>query len=172
MNLDDLLHSFNYKIPSVSGPTESLRSGQLSSLLEEMKSVLPVRPRNRPPPVFPATSKVYTVTAPASSVPRVARQRQPYWQERGWKQNGHHCAGYFRIIAGAWKGRAEVRPSGMAQMFIHQPPEFLRSHPHWGCFSWRPGGWYSIHTSDDGDLSAGILRVEEILIEAFRRTHP
>jgi len=140
------------------------------SILEEMQSILPVRFRDRPTTVTPATSKVHSVCTSAPLVPRVARQTQPYWQERGWKQDGHQYTGYFRTMAGAWKGRAEVRSSGMARLFIHQPPEFLKEHPHWPCFEWRPRGWYSIHTTDDGDLSAGILRVEEILIEAFRRT--
>lgn len=97
----------------------------------------------------------------------VHREPLPYWKERGWSGRDHTYSGYYRTKVGAWKGRAEVSPSGKAKLFIQNPPEFLKNHPHWGCFTWRDGGWYAIHISGRAELSAGILRIEEILKEAF-----
>ena len=106
-----------------------------------------------------------TVGGPSSGI--VRRQPLPYWKERGWTGRDNTYSGYYRTKVGAWKGRAEVSPSGKAKLFIQNPPEFLKDHPHWGCFTWRSGGWYAIHTSGRPELSAGILRIEEILKESF-----
>lgn len=105
---------------------------------------------------------------PRAPVPVVQRGKEPYWQERGWQRDGWNYTGYYRSRVGAWKGRAEVGPTNVARLFIHEPPEFLKSHPHWICFQQRPSGWYFIHMTDDVDLSSGILRVEALINEAFR----
>jgi hypothetical protein len=110
--------------------------------------------------------------SPASS------ERQPglvrripvaYWQERGWIWSFHRYIGYYRTSIGAWKGRAEVSPSGKVKLFISDPPEFLKKHPAWTCFLPRDSHWFVIHTHCSPDLSEGIMRVEQIIQEAFSK---
>jgi hypothetical protein len=170
-NLDDLLRSLSLKTPSSPWPKSTLVASPLPSFFKGGADNLNTRFKFNPPLPFPKPVMVSRISAPPSSVLLVQREPMPYWQERGWTRQGNEFTGYYRSKVGAWKGRAEVSPSGNARLFIHQPPEFLKGHPHWICFHPQRGGWYSIHTTDDAELSAAMLRVEEILNEAFWRTH-
>ena len=99
----------------------------------------------------------------------VQRSQLPYWKERGWKRLFGKFRGYFRTKYGSWRGEATLSPGGRVEMFIFNPPALLEGHPHGICFMDRGGGKYFVHTSDNNhDLSSGIIRVEQILTEAFK----
>jgi hypothetical protein len=98
----------------------------------------------------------------------VRRAETPYWEQRGWKKARGGYSGFFRTKHGSFRGKADISPAGLTQMFIRDPPECLRNHSHWACFSLREDGWYFIHSNRAGnfDLSSGILDIENILTEA------
>jgi len=124
------------------------------ALGESRVRVIGTRPR-----AFPLARPV-----PARRV--VQRTEVPYWQQQGWTGNGDEHVGYFRTPTGSWHGRATVSPSGEVRIYIKEPPESLRAHPHWPCFRWRLKGWYEVHHFGAADLSSAILAVEQILREA------
>ncbi len=92
----------------------------------------------------------------------------PYWQERGWNKNGGNYTGSFQTPFGQWPGHVTESPGGRVEVFIHNPPPVLESHPHWPCFNKRDGGWYFVHpVTRIADVSAGILGVEKTIMEAY-----
>jgi hypothetical protein len=107
--------------------------------------------------------------------PRIAvrRSQRNYAEEQGWQQkNGGwfgspRLEGYYRTKFGSFKG--EIKPESLSFFIIH-PPDELRHHSHWSCFSLRPGGKYSIHFAHrPRDIDSGILQVERILHESFTK---
>jgi hypothetical protein len=98
----------------------------------------------------------------------VNRNPRPYWEERGWRQEGGVYQGYFQTHFGSWQGYITVSPSRRVEIYIHNPPSVLEQHPHWNCFNKREGGWYFVHPANRiADVSAGILGVEKTIIEAY-----
>ena len=120
------------------------------------------------PNVIPAPLRQVQRFSPVVGGPiLVQRDSRPYWQQREWVAHGWEYYGYYRTRWGSWQGKAKTSPSNRIDLFIHDPPDFLESHPHWACFRSRFGGWYFIHANEPiTDLSSGILAVENILREA------
>ena len=100
----------------------------------------------------------------------VKRDTRPYWAKRGWRGFLGKYTGWYRTQFGSWKGRAIVSPSGRIDLFIFAPPYALRRHPHWPCFFRKESDWYFVHVQDQQhDLSSGVIRIEQILTEAFTK---
>ena len=104
---------------------------------------------------------------PARAV-TIKRSEVPYWQERGWKQEGKTYRGTYKTAYGSFIGRIEqVRP-GNFRLYIFDPPEQLRKHAHWTCFQSKGDKSYRVHMSRmPADVSSGILAIERLLTEAF-----
>lgn len=104
---------------------------------------------------------------PAPSV-AIKRNEIPYWQERGWRQEGRTYRGTYKTAYGSFVGWIEqVRP-GNFRLYIFDPPQGLRKHRHWTCFQSQGDKNYRIHMSRmPEDVSSGILAIERLLTEAF-----
>lgn len=123
--------------------------------------------RQAPESVRDLWSRMVRGRAPAL---RVTRQQIPYWQERGWKQQGNHYTGNYQTRYGAFQGSAEQRGASYFRFYISHPPDQLARHSHWTCFISRGGNTYEVHLSrQPADVSSGILAIERILIEAFEQ---
>lgn len=98
----------------------------------------------------------------------IRRSEVPYWQERGWRQQGNTYRGTYKTPYGSFIGAIQqVRP-GNFRLHIFDPPPELKTHGHWTCFQDLGNGNYRIHMSQmPRDLSSGILTVERLLSEAF-----
>jgi hypothetical protein len=166
LSLEELMETMSLRLGerSVRPPDDLVEASETKRLLELTRrpSNRPVvgSPRPKPPP------RTTPIVNRGSQRVVVRRQCVPYWQERGWVRQGHDYQGCYRTRFGSWKGRAEVGASGVARMFICNPPAVLEDHPNWPCFFMRRDGWYHIHTHNPFGLSEGILRIEEILTEA------
>ncbi len=98
----------------------------------------------------------------------VQRAPTPYWEERGWRQQGSDFLGMFQTPFGSWPGCLRLSPSGRIEVFVQNPPSALQRHPHWPCFRLRSDGWYFVHpVTVVPDISAGILGVEKTINEAY-----
>ena len=104
---------------------------------------------------------------PAQAV-AIRRSEVPYWQERGWRQEGRTYRGTYKTAYGSFIGRIEqVRPGNFRLYIFHPPPE-IRNHSHWTCFQPLGDGSFRIHMSQmPRDVSSGILAIERLLTEAF-----
>jgi hypothetical protein len=105
----------------------------------------------------------------------VQRSTRPYYEEQGWQVSGGRwfstpkLTGYYRTPFGSYKG--EIDPSYLKFSIIN-PPEELKSHSHWVCFSYRGGGRYSVHFRiRPRDIDSGIMQVERMLCESFEKNH-
>lgn len=100
----------------------------------------------------------------------VKRIPLPYWQERGWCNDGSNYNGHFQTLFGRWPGYATVSPSGRVEIYIQNPPAVLSKHAHWPCFRKQKGGWFFVHPVHKvPDVSAGILGVEKTITEAHEQ---
>jgi len=104
---------------------------------------------------------------PARSI-AIKRSEIPYWQERGWRQEGRTYRGTYKTAYGSFIGAIEqVRP-GNFRLYIFEPPPELRNHGHWTCFQGLGNGSFRIHMSRmPDDVSSAILGIERLLTEAF-----
>ena len=95
----------------------------------------------------------------------------PHYKKRGWTQKGNKYSGYYRTRFGAYKGEIERRGDKF-NVLIHKPPtRELKRHPRWPCFHKKNKGWYMINLAKqpaNRDISALVLRVELIILEAYR----
>lgn len=129
---------------------------------------------NSPSPV----NQTWT-SAPRSPRPQPSRSQnrgraKPYHEVRGWIRTGDLLTGYYEIQATPqsvmrWAGSIRVSPSGIAELFIHSPPSWLKQHPKWICFHARGQGrfWVHFYEEDATNIDASILRLERILKEAY-----
>jgi hypothetical protein len=115
------------------------------------------------------------INRPRRIQPRITVQRsdRPYTEEQGWqRRNGGwfgspRLEGFYRTRFGSFKGEISIASSNF---FIFDPPDELRHHPHWICFSPRGGGKYAIHFAvRPRDIDSGILQVERLLHESFTK---
>jgi hypothetical protein len=104
----------------------------------------------------------------------IERSARPYYEEQGWQfgRGGWFSTpkltGYYRTPFGSFKGEA----TDSLTFFIFDPPEELKSHSHWVCFSYRGGGKYFIHFRvRPKDIDSGIMQVERMINEAFEQNH-
>jgi len=126
---------------------------------------------NRPEPTV-TVRRQYVPSSPSSRRPGsrilVKRTPRPYWEERGWRNEGGIYTGNYQTPSGSCPGYVTVSPSGRIEVFIHNPPSVLQRHPHWECFQHRKDGWYFVHPVwPVADVSAGILGVEKTIAEAY-----
>ena len=76
---------------------------------------------------------------------RVERRQIPYWQERGWTQQGNAYTGTYQTPYGAFQGWIEQERSGRINFYLYNPSDEIRSHSHWTCFQHRGNDWYLVH---------------------------
>lgn len=105
---------------------------------------------------------------PAQAI-TVQRRQIPYWEERGWKQEGRTFRGTYQTAYGSFIGRIEQVRQGNYRLYILDPPEVLKKHSHWSCFQPQGDGRnFRIHLSRmPQDASSAILGIERLLTEAF-----
>ena len=100
----------------------------------------------------------------------IRRGEIPYWQERGWRQEGKIYCGTYKTAYGSFLGKIEHVYSGYFRLYIFDPPLQLQNHSHWVCFQKKGDNSYRIHMSRmPADVGSGILVVERILTEAFEK---
>ena len=104
----------------------------------------------------------------------VQRGHNSLEKERRWSvirtdAAGKHYEGYF-LARGKWyPGKATVSRSSIKLQLRH-PPQGLRFHKHWPCFTAKRDGWFTVHHNRQASLEAAILELECILTEASRST--
>ena len=99
---------------------------------------------------------------------RVERRQLPYWQERGWQQQGRTYSGSYQTPHGAFLGWIEQERSGHIDFYLHRPSAEIQQHGHWTCFQHRGNDWYLIHMGrEPRDISSGIMTVERLIKEAY-----
>ena len=104
---------------------------------------------------------------------QVQRSKKPYHVEQGWQRSGGgllsnlKLKGYYRTRYGSFRG--EIKLGSSPSFYIFKPPDELRDHSHWVCFSPRGGGRYSIHfVVRPRDVDSAIMQIERMIHEAFR----
>lgn len=99
---------------------------------------------------------------------RIERRQIPYWQERGWTQQGRAYTGSYQTPYGAFQGWIEQERSGRLDFYLYNPPGVLKEHSHWTCFQHRGNDWYLVHMAKEPrDISSGILTIEKLMTEAY-----
>ena len=92
-----------------------------------------------------------------------------YWQLKDWTVQGDLLVGKYQTQYGSAEGYIEQHRSTRPHFFIMNPPEQLKKHSHWRCFSHIGGNHYSIHFYPaPANTSGGIREVEKVLAEALR----
>src|SRR5690242_6124200 len=71
---------------------------------------------------------------PHRPVVRVERRQLPYWQERGWQQQGRTYSGSYQTSYAAFVGWIEQERSGHLDFYIYRPSTEISQHSHWTCF--------------------------------------
>jgi hypothetical protein len=100
----------------------------------------------------------------------IRRSPKTYLSQQGWRRaflhSGSEWQGYYRTRFGSFKGR--VAASNPPRFYL-KPPEKLRRHSHWPCFSDQGNGWFSVHFyTIPKDISSGVIAIERILTECMR----
>lgn len=136
--------------------------GQTARAVELLRqSCLPLR--------FKFVKNLLTVKRRAT----VKRASGTFLREQGWRLinawSDPQWVGYYRIGRfGSFKGKVESLSS--PRFYIHNPPEVLRRHSHWACFTDHGGGWYRVHFRKmPKELDSGLMCILRILTEAFLR---
>ena len=87
----------------------------------------------------------------------IKRKQMPYWAERGWKTKSNGYSGFYRTKYGSWHGWI-YRVQGECHFYIYDPPEQLRSHKHWTCFTHQGNKWFKVHFAvKPKDTGSGIM---------------
>ena len=98
----------------------------------------------------------------------VQRRQIPYWQERGWTQQGNTYSGNYQTPYGAFQGWIEQDRSGRINFYLNNPSDAIRGHSHWTCFQHRSNDWFLIHMGrEPKDVSSGIMTIERLIKEAY-----
>ena len=101
---------------------------------------------------------------------RVERRQIPYWQERGWAQQGRTHTGSYQTPYAAFQGWIEQERSGRLNFYLYNPPGALKEHSHWTCFQHRGNDWYLVHMAKEPkDISSGIITIEKLITEAYEQ---
>jgi hypothetical protein len=101
----------------------------------------------------------------------IRRSPKTYLSQQGWKRvflpSGSEWQGYYRTRWVSVKGR--VAASNPPRFYICNPPENLKRHSHWSCFSSQGNGWYSVHFRRmPTDLDSGVMEIERIIGESMK----
>lgn len=101
---------------------------------------------------------------------QIRRRQLPYWQERGWRHVGGTFTGTYQTPHGSFLGLIEDHGQNNFRFYIVDPPPALQHTAHWGCFLPRGNNRYQVHMSRrPNDVSAGIITIERLITDAFRR---
>lgn len=99
---------------------------------------------------------------------QVERRQIPYWQERGWTQQGLTFTGTYQTPYAAFHGQIQQHRGGHIDFLLYSPSREIQSHSHWVCFQHRGNDWYLVHMSKQPkDVSSGILTIERLITEAY-----
>jgi hypothetical protein len=99
---------------------------------------------------------------------KVQRRERPYWEERGWNQQGNTYSGNYQTPYGAFQGWIEQERSGRINFYLYNPSDAIRGHSHWTCFQHRNNDWFLIHMGrEPKDVSSGIMTIERLIKEAY-----
>jgi hypothetical protein len=100
----------------------------------------------------------------------IQRSHMPYWWENGWRKLEIGYSGFYRFGEHSWAGWIE-NPHGLEHLvFILRPPQELRRHEKWRCFTHVGKDWYGIHFhpgKSPKDVSSAIIYVQGIIAESF-----
>jgi hypothetical protein len=101
----------------------------------------------------------------------IRRSPKTYLSQQGWRKaflhSGSEWQGYYRTRFGSFKGR--VAASNPPCFYIYKPPENLKRHSHWSCFTDQGNGWYSVHFRRiPTDLDSGVMVIERIVGESMK----
>ncbi len=92
----------------------------------------------------------------------------PIWHRLGWRKLKIGYQGHYQFRQHKWPGLIKTDASGDLDAFIWNPPEALRNHRHWNCFSHEGGGKFRVHFLDDVEnVNDAILNVQRLLAEAI-----
>src|SRR2546430_406767 len=98
------------------------------------------RPANLLQPLFAITRQI------AKHI-TIKRSPKTYLKQRGWSRTAlptdSEWHGWYRTRWGSFRGR--VAGSNPPRYYLFKPPEQLKRHSHWCCFSDQGNGWYSVH---------------------------
>ena len=77
-----------------------------------------------------------------------------------------------RRATGAFLGQRSPSTHGSdIDFLLYQPSDEIRRHSHWACFQERGNDWYLVHMGRrPKDVSSGILAIERLITEAYRRS--
>ena len=129
------------------------------------------------PQIQPSKAMSFTVVIPNAQRRHggtVQRCQNSLSKERRWNvvktdAAGKHYDGFF-LARGKWyPGKATVSRSSIKLQLRH-PPQGLRFHKHWPCFTAKRDGWFTVHHNRQASLEAAILELECILTEASRNS--
>lgn len=99
---------------------------------------------------------------------RIPKPTRYYWQERGWKRDGHVLTGEYRTDYGNVLGTISFEPTVGFRFYVHNPPKELRIHPYWPDFTLVGGDLYLLHfATDPKDIDSGIVAIEKLLNEVL-----
>ncbi|MBU1194023.1 MAG: hypothetical protein KKE62_01680 [Proteobacteria bacterium] len=140
-------------------------------------------PRTTSPPLAQKT-ETYSDNSKRSQFVKIRRSYRtgsgatfvPLWQKAGWvinAQNPNYSIGHYKFYNKKhneilqWEGAVRSGPYE-AKVYIKNPPSFLKSHKHWGCFMHQGDGWYLVHfLKRINGLDDAILNVQRLITEAF-----
>jgi hypothetical protein len=98
----------------------------------------------------------------------VDRRKIPYWQERGWTNQGNVYTGNYQTRYAVFQGWIEQHRGGHIDFYLYNPSPEIRSHSHWTCFQHRGNDWYLVHMGrQPQDVSSGIMTIERLIREAY-----
>jgi hypothetical protein len=102
----------------------------------------------------------------------IRRSPKTYLRQQGWSLSAlsidSEWHGYYRTRYGSFKGRV-IASSSNPRFYIYKPPEKLRRHKHWCCFTDQTNGWYSVHFRRmPKDLDSGVMEIERIIGESMK----
>jgi len=92
----------------------------------------------------------------------------PWLRRRGWTFDGSRLTGDLRHQDGTTQARMDLRDGGF-EVFLRQPPQWLRQHPEFGgCVQHRGRGWYLLnqHTRFN-DPKTVVIAAEDFMQECF-----
>jgi hypothetical protein len=102
----------------------------------------------------------------------IRRNPDRYLKQQGWTPallgKVTQWQGYYRTRYGGFKGRV-VASASPPSFYVYKPPEKLKRHSHWSCFSNQGNGWHSVHFKRvPKDLDSGVMAIERIINESMK----
>jgi len=124
---------------------------------------------NRPAPASVRDLIARLVRGRAPAI-RIERRQIPYWLERGWQRSGNAYDGRYQSPHVAFVGHVVEHGRNHIDFYLYAPSPEIQRHSHWACFQDRGEGWYQVHMSRrPADVSSGIITIERLITEAYRK---